>query len=294
MKQSIIPILFVFILLLPNVFLKAQIAENQIVDFIRSKKAIVGYSILTDKNEQISYNDEIHFPLLSVFKFHIALAVLDKMDKQNISLDSMLFVKSTQLLPDTYSPLRQKFPNQDLSISLRDLLKYSISLSDNNACDILIDYAGGIEHIHKYINQLGAKKFNLSETEASMHLAFQNVYRNWSTPSEMVRLLKIADEKVLFAPEYKTFLWQTMIATSTGTNKLKGLLPTQIVVGHKTGSSDRTPQGMKIADNDAGLVILPDGRRYYIAVFVMDSYETDESNANIIAQISRMIYDGIQ
>ena len=32
-----------------------------------------------------------------------------------------------------------------------------------------------------------------------------------------------------------------------------------------------------------GLVILPDGRKYYIAAFVMDSYETDEDNANIIA-----------
>ena len=48
---------------------------------------------------------------------------------------------------------------------------------------------------------------------------------------------------------------------------------------------------MKTADNDAGLVILPDGRKYYIAAFVMDSYETDEDNANIIARISRMVYD---
>ena len=46
---------------------------------------------------------------------------------------------------------------------------------------------------------------------------------------------------------------------------------------------------MKTADNDA-FVILPDGRKYYIAAFVMDSYETDEDNANIIARISRMVY----
>lgn len=39
---------------------------------------------------------------------------------------------------------------------------------------------------------------------------------------------------------------------------------------------------------------MPDGRKYYIAVFVMDSSETDEENAAIIARISRMIYDGMQ
>ena len=56
-----------------------------------------------------------------------------------------------------------------------------------------------------------------------------------------------------------------MIDTETGANKLKGMLPAKTVVGHKTGSSDRNADGMKTADNDAGLVILPDGRKYYIA-----------------------------
>ena len=82
--------------------------------------------------------------------------------------------------------------------------------------------------------------------------------------------------------------------TETGANKLKGMLPAKTVVGHKTGSSDRNADGMKTADNDAGLVILPDGRKYYIAAFVMDSYETDEDNANIIARISRMVYDAMR
>ena len=43
---------------------------------------------------------------------------------------------------------------------------------------------------------------------------------NWST-SEMVRLLKMADEKNLFAPVYRDFLWKTMTETATGSNKLK-------------------------------------------------------------------------
>ena len=85
-----------------------------------------------------------------------------------------------------------------------------------------------------------------------------------------------------------------MIDTETGANKLKGMLPAKTVVGHKTGSSDPMPTVWKTADNDAGLVILPDGRKYYIAAFVMDSYETDEDNANIIARISRMVYDAMR
>lgn len=124
-----------------------------------------------------------------------------------------------------------------------------------------------------------------------MHRNPQKAYANWSTPSEMVRLLKMADEKNLFAPVYRDFLWKTMTETATGSNKLKGLLPSNTVVGHKTGSSDRNLKGVKMADNDAGIVIMPGGKKYYIAVFVTDSSETDEEDAAIIAHISRMVYD---
>lgn len=74
-------------------------------------------------------------------------------------------------------------------------MQYSISQSDNNACDILIEYAGGIKHINDYIRRLGIDSFNLSETEDDMHSSFEAVYRNWSTPSAMARLLRTADEK---------------------------------------------------------------------------------------------------
>ena len=61
--------------------------ENQIDSLLNGKKATVGIAVWTDKGDMLRYNDHVHFPLLSVFKFHVALAVLDKMDKQSISLD---------------------------------------------------------------------------------------------------------------------------------------------------------------------------------------------------------------
>ena len=63
--------------------------ENRIDSLLNGKKATVGIAVWTDKGDMLRYNDHVHFPLLSVFKFHVALAVLDKMDKQSISLDSI-------------------------------------------------------------------------------------------------------------------------------------------------------------------------------------------------------------
>ena len=57
------------------------------------------------------YNDHVHFPC-SVYSNSMALAVLDKMDKQSISLDSIVSIKASQMPPNTYSPLRKKFPTR--------------------------------------------------------------------------------------------------------------------------------------------------------------------------------------
>lgn len=265
--------------------------EKEITAFLADKKATVGVAVLTNDNRRMLVNNKRQYPLLSVFKLPIALAVLHQLDQKQIPLDSTIYVKASQLLPGTYSPLRKKFPDQDLTISFRELLKYSVALSDNNACDILIGYAGGIAEVNKYIKGLGIRGISLSQTEAQMHERDQNQYLNRGTPSAMTDLLKLFHDKELFAPQYKNFLWETLIQTSTGSNKLKGLLPKEVRVGHKTGSSNRTREGVKIADNDAGFVCLPNGETYYIAVFVMDSQETDETNAAIIARVSKIVYD---
>lgn len=199
--------------------------EQQIGQVLKDKKATVGVAVLANDTIVALHNNQIHFPLFSVFKFHVALAVLDKMDKEHVSLDSIMEIKAAQMLPNTYSPLRQKFPDRDFSISLGELLKYSISLSDNNACDVLIDYVGGIDKVNSYIKSLGLKDFNLAANEDLMHRDVAIQYQNWSTPEAVVRLLNIADKQTLFAAGYKDFLWQILKETSTGTDKLKGELP---------------------------------------------------------------------
>lgn len=268
--------------------------EQKIAEATKDTKADVGVAVWADDEIVALHNNEVHYPLLSVFKFHVALAVLDKMDKAHTALDSIIVVEASQLHPDTYSPLRRKFPDQDISISLAELLQYSVSQSDNNACDILIDYAGGIGEVNRYIHSLGIADCELAANEDLMHRDTAAVYSNWSTPEAMVRLLNIADKQALFSTPYKDFLQKIMEETSTGPDKLKGRLPAGVTVGHKTGSSDRTPEGMKIADNDAGYVVLPDGRKYFIAVFVTRSYETDAENAAIIARISEIVYESLK
>ena len=145
--------------------------------------------------------------LLSVFKFHVALAVLDKMDKQSISLDSIVSIKHPKCCPIP-TALRKKLPTRISRLRFRELMLIQHFQSDNNACDILIEYAGGIKHINDYIRRLGIDSFQPRKQKTTCTPASRLYTRNWSTPSAMARLLRTADEKELFSnKELKDFQW---------------------------------------------------------------------------------------
>lgn len=186
--------------------------------------------------------------------------------------------------------MREAYPKGGL-FSMSELLQYSVSQSDNNACDILFRSVEGTEAVHNYVTSLGLTDFTILATEAKMHEKTENQYLNWTTPFSAVQLLELFLQKELFGSEYKAFLEKLMVETVTGPDKIKGLLPANVVVGHKTGSSSRDEAGMKIADNDLAFVRLPDGKNYSIAVFVMNSMEDDTTNAAIIAEVSKAVYN---
>ena len=267
--------------------------ENRIDSLLNGKKATVGIAVWTDKGDMLRYNDHVHFPLLSVFKFHVVVTALKKMEQHGIPLDSMTLIPQEQMLSDTYSPLREKYPNRDIPISYRNIIRYTMAHSDNNTCDFLIDFVGGISVVDSLIRQLGINKFAFSETEKTMHENILNCYNNWCTPSSMVLFLKKIYTEPILNNDHFLFLEQVMIETSTGTNKIKAGLPADVILGHKTGSSDRTKSGIKIGDNDAGIIYLPHNKRCYIAIFIKDSKENDTANAKIIADITEKIYEMI-
>ena len=289
MRKHLLHTLFLLCACLP---VQAQITalQRQIQDLIRDADATVGVAVLTSGGESFAINDTIGFAMLSTFKFPLAMAVLHQLDERGTPLDTALLITKADLLPDTYSPLRDSCPEGNFRLPVRRLIEYAITLSDNNACDILLRFIGGTGALQQYIRSLGIPGIAIAADEALMHRSPENVYLNHARPSSAALLIDRFLQGNLLSPAHQQFLKNTMIATSTGTDKLRGMLPSSAVVGHKTGSSDRI-HGMKIADNDIGFVLLPDGTHYSIAVFVMNSRESDTANAALIARISKLVYD---
>lgn len=286
-----------FLCLLPTLaYAQNASLETQLKETIKGKRAEIGIAVIIDGKDTVTVNNNAHYPLMSVFKFHQALAVTGYMNSKKIPLNSKLFIAHSDLKHDTYSPLRDKYPQGNIEMSIAELLKYTLQLSDNNACDILFRYQGGTGAVNQYIQSLGVNDCNITATEEEMHQNLELCYENWSTPLAAAQLLEVFRKKPLFGDEYKYFIYETMVECNTGKDRLVAPLLNEkgVIVGHKTGTGDRNKKGQQIGCNDIGFVLLPNGHVYTIAVFVKDSKETDAINSKIIADVSRIVYEYVK
>ena len=274
-------------------FAQKQDLKKQINAITNDKNATVAVSV-TGIDFPLHFenkNGEKKLPMLSVFKFHIALAVLNKVDQGKLKLDQPIFIKKADLLENTWSPIREKYPDGNIEMPLSELIKYTVAKSDNNGCDLLLRLIGGTETVQKFINNKGIKNFTIKADEAQMHKGYEFMYWNTtSTNDSNLLLMNFFDGKVL-SKNSTGFLMKTMIETTTGTNKIVAQLPKGTPVAHKTGSSGKDEKGLTIAENDIGIITLPNGKHYAISVFVSDSMETEETNTKMIADISKRVFD---
>ncbi|MFN8348488.1 MAG: class A beta-lactamase, subclass A2 [Spirosomataceae bacterium] len=241
--------------------------------------------------DTLTLNGKGHFAMQSVYKFHLGLAVLDQIDKGKFKLDQKILVRKKDLLPNTWSPLREKYPNGEVDIPLSELLQFTVAQSDNNGCDILFRLVGGPAFVDKYLKSIGIKEVAISTTEEEMHNDSKAQFTNWSTPWSAVTLLQKFYQKKMLSAAGHEFMWKTLAEATTGSQKLKGLLPKGTIVAHKSGLSGADNKGITAATNDIGIVTLPNGTHYAIAVFYGNTKMADKDSDRVIAEVSKAAWD---
>ncbi|MDZ7897283.1 MAG: class A beta-lactamase, subclass A2 [Arcicella sp.] len=273
-------------------FAQLSTLKNKIQNITKDKKAIVGISILNlNGGDTLTFNNQHHFPMQSVFKFHLALTILDLVDKGKFTLNQPIFVKKSDMLSDLYSPMRDKYPAGNIRLPLSEIIKYTVSQSDNSGCDLLFKLIGGTEVANQYIHNLGINDLAIKNPEVEIQADWSIQYENWTTPTAATKLLESFYKKNILSKNSYDFLWKTMVETSTGLNKIKGKLPKEAIVAHKTGYSGANKEGMVAATNDIGMVVLPNGKKFAIALFVSDSMENEKTNDGIMADITKVVWD---
>lgn len=285
------------ILLVSSLNANAQTIDalrEKIDKIIASKDAIVGVSINGINGEDIfSINGETRFPMQSVSKFPIALAVLSEIDKGKFSLDQKIQIPKKDLYPNFYSPIKDKYPD-GVTLKLSEILGYTVSKSDNVGCDALLKLLGGPQVVENYLTRNKFKNISIKINEQVMQSNWDLQFQNWTTPHAFNKLLisSYGNKNHLLSARSYNFIWKVMTETETGGQKLKGELPANTVVAHKTGwSGINKTTGITAASNDVGVVFLPNGKHFFISIFVTNSKESTAITDKIIADIAKVTWD---
>lgn len=281
-----------FLLISAFSWAQTSLLEQKINSVIKNKKATVGVSVLGFENGfKYDKNGDKKLPMQSVFKFHIAAAVLNAVDQGKLSLDQNIMLDKSNLLENTWSPLRDKYPAGNVEIPLSEVIEYTVAKSDNNGCDILLKLLGGTQVVQKFMDSKGVKGFQIKYNEEDMHKDWNVQYENYSTTKSAADVLKKFYDGKLLSKKSTAYLMEVMLSTSTGLNKMVEQLPKNTPVARKTGASGKNKAGLTGAENEIGIVTLPNGKHYALAVFVSNSMETDAVNCRMISDISKEVWE---
>ena len=272
-----------------------------------------------DSSDLSCVNGDQRFPLQSVMKLLVGLAVMDAVDHGRLRLEDVVVIRK-QDLSLAVQPLARLVTEQGFRTTIDDLVRRAIVDSDSAATDVLIKRIGGPGAVQRALDRLGVTGVRIDRDERHLQTeigglvwrpqyvdsavldrayaavpearrdaafrAYQTDPRDTATPTGMVLLLRsLALGRLVSAPLTNRLL-EIMVQTATFPDRLKAGVRAGWVLAHKTGTSG-TWRGVTAATNDVGILRSPGGNFVSVAVFVADSRAPDADRARLMAQVAR-------
>jgi beta-lactamase class A len=275
--------------------------EMQFSEIAKEAKGNVGVAAIEiETGRSASLNASEHFAMQSVVKLPISMAVLRQYGDKKLNLDSLVTISKDEFVPSNMrSPLRD---SKTTEITVRELIRYAVSESDGTAADVLQRVAGGAKGVQEFVDSLGIEAMKVKYSHKEFGKDWPLQYENWTTPEAAASLLRklwysnaesgkeVRSERPSNTGTEAKLLLQFMTDSSNPDNRIKGLLPKDAVVAHKTGTGG-TKDGVTSATNDVGIITMPNGNHVAIAVFVGDSSADEKTRAGVIAKITKAVWD---
>ncbi|MDE6048697.1 MAG: class A beta-lactamase-related serine hydrolase [Paramuribaculum sp.] len=268
--------------------------RDELKEYVENKDCRVGVAVIYD-GDTVEVNGNDDFPMLSVYKFPQAIAAGKVLDAVGITPDDTIEISASLMLPDTWSPLRDRYGINDIRLPIGEVLGYSLVMSDNNACDILFEMTGGVDIANDIIKSLGYKDINLANTEAEMNADPNLCYDNSATPIALAALMSDFYNAICGESDWMRTIKANLELCETGRMRIPAAaFADETLIGHKTGTGPKDKEGRIIAVNDVGYVEFASGDSYTIAVMVSQSPVSLEDTERVIGDISEMVRRNIE
>ena len=159
------------------------------------------------------------------------------------------------------------------------------------ATDGLLAAVGGPAAVNDWARRNGITEYNLTRDIATLvrddgeiDPARRVDIRDSATPEAMVRLLTGLYQGKFLSDKSRQVILGAMGRCRTGTHRIRGMLPEDARVAHKTGTLNNT-------SSDIGIINTPDGRAIAVTIYVTGQGSRPARDAKI-ASIARALYDG--
>ncbi|WP_242717926.1 serine hydrolase [Microcoleus vaginatus] len=226
-----------------------------------------------DTGSYLNFNGDTAFASASTIKVPILVAFFQAVDEGKVQLDQMLTLKSEHIAGGS-GDMQDQAPGK--KYSALEVAQKMIVVSDNTATNMMIELLGGAEVLNQHFANWGLRatvlRNNLPDLEGT----------NTTSPQDLINIIAQIDRGNLVSVKSRDRILQIMRQTKNDSLLPKGLGEGSIIA-HKTGNIDTILA-------DAGMVDLPNGKRYLVAVMVKHSPETEKPAQALIREISRISY----
>lgn len=254
-------------------------------------KGEVGIAVIDKtRNKQFFVNQSVVFPMQSVCKLPISVAILKLVDAGDLSLNDKLVVHRKDLIPYN-SSIADELKGDQGSFTVRDLIGRMLRDSDNTACDVLIERVGGAGAITKILTEAGIKGIRVDRsiknlaTDSEAIENFLEDPRDTAAPEAVTDFLQKLYTGRLLSKDSTALIIKDLFSCNTGTRRLKAGLAAGWKLAHKTGTGPDI-NGQNVATNDVGVMAGPKGQVIYIAVFTKGSRAKIEEREALIARVA--------
>jgi beta-lactamase class A len=219
------------------------------------------------------------FVYCSTFKMYLAAATLLRVQAGEERLDRAIPVTQADMV--NHAPVTG--PAIGGTLTIEQLMKGTVEVSDNPAANILIREMGGLDALRAFYRGIGDTDTRVDRLEPEMNRLDGD--KDTITPVQSVanihRLLVSLDTPL--SPASKTLLMRWLVDTPTGMGRIKAGVPAGWTVAHKTGTGGYGPT------NDIGVLYPPTGEPIVIAVYYHGVRGTpDAGNEAVIADATRL------
>lgn len=227
---------------------------------------------------RVSWRGQERFAFCSTFKAFLAVATLERVQREEERLDRTVAVTRADMIP--HAPVTEKAIGRTLTI--RELMQAAVEVSDNPAANILIREMGGIAVWRSWWPTFGDTTTVISRLEPDLNTALPNDPRDTCLPDQTIANIRELAFSDRLTPAHDQLISGWMIASPTGANRIKAGAPQGWTVAHKTGT------GANGATNDIGMLTPLSGSPVLLAAYFTGAPEaTDDQRDAVIAEATR-------